>query len=223
MANNKSSTSTLPEFFVYYLRDNHNIDLNRVPKTPREAWLKFRYTRNHTFNQVNHWYSKVQEKLADSQKGLHWEHEQLYYKWGINFTIPFDLTAMHSHDWRNPSTAVSTLRKVYNQLPSREEIHAKSEDIDKKERETWVKELLETAKAQNATFVVMKTNYAPYPENMERFNDCVSRREACSIRMMCIGLEWLACHIDKLSEMLLEDIGKDSLSRKNCTVEFIVS
>ena len=220
---NTTGTVILPKFFVYYLRDNHGIDLNATPTTPKDVWLKFRYTRNHTFNQINHWYFKLLERFDDSQQCLHWEHEQLLHKWGINFTVPFDFTTLHSNDWNKPSLAVPALKNAYERIPTRETIRAMSKEIDKKERATWVEELMQTAKQQNATFVVMKTSYAPYPENMERFNEHVAQRKECSIRMMCIGLEWLACPVEKLPEMLLEDVGKDSLSRKTCTVEFIVS
>lgn len=212
----------LPEFFLHYLQEYHGIDLNATPRTFKDAWLKYRYTRDFTFNQVNRWYGMIKARLKEVQKTLNNENYDLNTRWGTSIEVPIDLSLLHSNDWRNPTTAVSTLKRVYEQLPTREQILEMSAEVDRHARETWVRELLDTARQKNATLVVLKTGYKPYDFNAQKFNDAVARREPCVIRMMCIGLEWLCCSVEKLSEMLLEDIGRNGLNQNNCTVDYIV-
>lgn len=223
--NNVNTTQIkIPEFFVDYLREKHGINLYTKPTSLEDTWIKFRYNMDGKFfNELDHWYDKIRIRLRDSQKTLQGENGQLHDKWGITIDVPFELTLLHSNDWRKTANALPTLKAVFEQLPTSDEIRTKSKEADCKEREAWVEELLKTAREQNATFVVLKNiNYNPYAENVERFDESVRKREQCAIRMMCIGLEWLGCPVDKLSEMLLEDIGKEGLNRQNCTVEYIV-
>jgi hypothetical protein len=83
---------------------------------------------------------------------------------------------------------------------------------------------METARERGATYLVFKTGYKPYDHNAEKFENSVRERKPCSIRMMCIGLEWLACSIDDAEDILLNDLGRSSLSKLSCkTIDYIVS
>ena len=225
MFNNTNTTRIkIHEFFVDYLREKHGINLYTKPANLEEAWIKFRYNMDgELFKELDYWYDKIRIRLRDSQETLQRVNYRLHDKWGITIDVPFDIEQLHSNDWRKTANALPTLKAVFEQLPTSEEIRTKSEEADRKEREAWVEELLKTAREQNATFVVLKNiNYNPNAKNVERFNESIRKREQCTLHMNCIGLGWLGCPVDKLSQMLLEGIGKDCLSRQSCAVDYIV-
>lgn len=225
MFNNANTTQIkLSEFFVDYLREKHGINLYTKPTNLEDAWIKFRYNLDgEFFYELEHWYDKIRIRLRNSQETLQRENYRLRGKWGITIDVPFELDQLHSNDWRKTANALPALKAVFEQLPTSEEIIAKSKEADLRERKAWVEELLKTAREQNATFVVLKAMALnPYADEKERFNESVRKREKFAIFLMSHSLEWLCCPIDNLSEMLLEDIGKEGLNRQNCTVEYIV-
>lgn len=225
MFNNTNTTRIkIHEFFVDYLREKHGINLYTKPANLEEAWIKFRYNMDgELFKELDYWYDKIRIRLRDSQETLQRVNYRLHDKWGITIDVPFDIEQLHSNDWRKTANALPTLKAVFEQLPTSEEIRTKSEEADRKEREAWVEELLKTAREQNSTFVVLKNlTYNPNAKNVECFNESVRKHEQCTLHMNCIGFGWLGCPVDKLSKMLLEGIGKDCLSRHSCTVDYIV-
>lgn len=213
----------LPEFFVNLLQE-HGIDLNATPKTLKGAWIKWIYTRNYTFNQVNEWYHKIQARLKEAQETIEWQNHTLNHYWGISVSVPLDLSLLDSTDWSVPANAIPALKRVYELLPTREKICEMAKEAETTAREAWVKEIMETARERGATYLVFKTGYKPYDHNAEKFENSVRERKPCSIRMMCIGLEWLACSIDDAEDILLNDLGRSSLSKLSCkTIDYIVS
>lgn len=212
-------SSKFPKSFTEYLKQMYGIDLTTKATNLKEAWIKFWYTRDFLSSRLNTLYNKIQKRLLDSQHELHLSNEMLKEQWSITHDIPCDFSKLHSTNWNSPFKAFSALKNFYEQIYSRREIRDIGKELDARERATWLAELLQKAREQNATFVVIKNQklIPVYQENIDAFNKGVAKRENCSVYFLSLTPMWLACQTDVLQEILPT---ATCLSRNECTVEF---
>ena len=151
------------------------------------------------------------EKLYE-REAYYWERSQKSLKNGWDIDMP-PIPQHKEICFKSPKGAEKLISKEIERL---EKARDEGGRLENAARAKWVKELIEKAPEGCRLIVIKNTTYTPYQKNIDRFEEAVSKGEACDIKSCSLLPVWIAFYP--------EDPGNTdwwSITRNTSSVEYL--